>query len=196
MSDAALFVLAPAYFRSMKAASSDVQFLKDTYAAARNKYKPAHIKTLLIAEAPPCTLDRHFYFEDVKVQDSLFLEIMGVLYPKQKEAYLRSGRETETKQELLRTFQEDGYWLMDLAEVPGEFLDGSYEDCVPSLLTRLEKYSSKSTPVILIKTNVFDCCYPVLQANGYKVSNERMPFPGSGQQRVFREKFKKALASF
>ena len=66
----------------------DTDFLKQVYAAARNRYKPRQIRMLLLTEAPPCSLDRHFYFEDVKKQDSLFLEIMGVLYPEQKAQYL------------------------------------------------------------------------------------------------------------
>lgn len=177
----------------MKQPASDVDFLKETYAAARNKFKPARIRVLLIAEAPPCNLDRHFYFEDVKVQDSLFLEITGLLYPEQKQQYLSSGRETGLKTELLRSFQEDGYWLLDLYEVPGEFCSGGDEERLPSLLARLEKHIDKTTPVIIIKTNVYDLVYPVLKEQGYKVSPERLPFPGSGQQRVFREKFKKAL---
>ena len=45
---------------------TDAEYLKETYAKARNKYEPSHINTLLIAEAPPCNLDRFFYFEDVK----------------------------------------------------------------------------------------------------------------------------------
>lgn len=61
--------------------SSDSEYLREQYAAARNKYKPSHIKILLIAEAPPNNLDRYFYYEDVKSHDSLFLEIMGILYP-------------------------------------------------------------------------------------------------------------------
>jgi hypothetical protein len=180
----------------MKNSPSDIQFLKDTYATARNKYKPSHIKFLFIGEAPPCNLDRYFYFEEVKVQDSLFLEIMGVLYPEQKQAYLASGRDAVLKRELLQTFQEDGYWLLDLWEAPGNFEEEVLEDVVANLLARLKKHIGKSTPIILVKTNVFDSCYAPLAAEGYKVSAERLPFPGSGQQRVFREKFKKALSSF
>lgn len=166
---------------------ADVHYLKEIYAKATNKYKPRQIKTLLIAEAPPCNLDRFFYFEDVKVQDSLFLEIMGVLYPDKKQRYLKSGRRTEDKAELLEMFAEDGFMLTDLYEVPIEpFSDDA---AIASLLARLEKLVDKTTPIILIKANVFDLLYPLLRAKGYNVINERLPFPGSGQQRVFREKF-------
>lgn len=175
---------------------SDIAFLKDVYAAARNKYKPASIRILLIAEAPPSALDRYFYFEDVKKQDSLFLEIMGVLYPELKKRYLASGRDTLLKIELLQTFQSDGFWLMNLSELPFDLTADTPESCVPSLLSRLKKHIDKKTPVLLIKSTLHDLCYPILLEHGYTVSRERMPFPGSGQQRVFRNKFKKAINSY
>ncbi|RYZ28679.1 MAG: hypothetical protein EOO10_08730 [Chitinophagaceae bacterium] len=167
--------------------ATDIQYLKEVYTRSTNKYKPRQIKTLLIGEAPPCNLDRFFYFEEVKVQDSLFLEIVGVLYPDKKQRYLKAGRPAEGKAELLEMFAEDGYLLIDLYEVPVDTCTD--EEAVASLLTRLEKLIDKTIPIVLIKTNVFDLCYPVLKANGYNVSNERLPFPGSGQQKVFREKF-------
>jgi hypothetical protein len=174
---------------------TDIQFLKEVYAKARNRYKPSHIQTLLIAEAPPCSLDRFFYFEDVKVQDSLFLEIMGVLYPEEKRRYLAAGRPTEGKEELLKMFQEDGYLLLDLYEVPDDVFSVPDAESIATLLSRLEKLVDKSTPIVLVKANVFDLCYPVLAAKGYSVSSERLPFPGSGQQKVFREKFNKIVNS-
>lgn len=179
----------------MENSPSDIQFIKDRYAKAGNKFKPAQVRILLIAEAPPDCLNRYFYFEDVKKQDSLFLEIMGVLYPEQKQRYLSSGRDTILKRELLESFREDGYWLVNLSEIPCSLLDDSLESCIPLLLQRLKKQIDKKTPVILIKSNVYDTCYHPLVSNGYNVHSERMPFPGSGQQRVFREKFTKAVAS-
>ena len=39
---------------------------------AARKYRPKQVELLLVAEAPPAALDRYFYFEDVREQDSLF----------------------------------------------------------------------------------------------------------------------------
>ncbi|HEV7329553.1 MAG TPA: hypothetical protein VGN63_00785 [Flavisolibacter sp.] len=180
----------------MENSSSEIQFLKERYSSARNKFKPREIRILLLAEGPPDSLDRHFYFEDVKIQDSLFLEIMGILYPELKKQYLASGRVTELKLELLQMFQEDGFFLLDLAEVPCSLLEGMLEEQVPLLLNRLPSLIDNSTPVILIKASVYDLCYAPLIANGYFVHNDRIPFPGSGQQRIFREKFSKAIALY
>lgn len=180
----------------MKNSSAEIKFLKERYAGARNKYKPRDIRILLLAEGPPDNLDRHFYFEDVKTQDSLFLEIMGILYPEEKKQYLASGRETEMKQELLEMFREDGYYLLDLSELPCSLLEGGIEDELSALPGRLSRLIKKDTPIILIKANVYDLCYETLLANGYRVHPDRMPFPGSGQQRVFRDKFSKAISLY
>lgn len=174
----------------------DLQFIRNRYAKARSRYKPRQINTLLIAEGPSNTLDRYFYFEEVRTHDSLFLEIMGVLYPDQKKRYLASRRDPLLKEELLESFREDGYSLMHLSEIPCCLLEDPLENLVPSLLQRLEKEIDKTTPIILIKSSLYDICYAPLSANGYNVCNERIPFPGSGQQLVFREKFKKALGAF
>lgn len=174
----------------------DIQFVRARYAKARNRFKPRQVTTLLITEGPPNNLDRYFYFEDVRTHDSLFLEIMGVLYPEQKKRYLASGRDAMLKEALLENFQEDGYWLLDLAEIPCSLVDVELGSCIPSLLERLTKNEiDKRTPIILIKANMYDMCYAPLLKLGYNVQNERIPFPGSGQQRVFRTKFSKLIVS-
>ncbi len=173
--------------------ASDIDFLTARYAAARNKYKPSPLKVLIIAEAPPCNLDRYFFFEEVRTQDSLFLEITGVLYPELKGQYLAAKRDPALKAELLEHFQSDGFWLMDLSELPYEVSGVAHEASLPSLMERLKKVADRQTRIILLKANVYDCCYAPLKEAGYKVSAERIPFPGSGQQAVFRDKFRKAL---
>ena len=50
---------------------------------ARAKYKPEVITCLFIAEAPPSSPDRFFYFEEVREQDSLYLEMMKALFPEE-----------------------------------------------------------------------------------------------------------------
>ena len=179
----------------MNTNASDIEFLKDVYALAGAKYKPVKIRTLLLAEAPSDNLERYFYFEDVKRQDSLFLEMTGVLYPELKRRYLQSGRKTELKEGLLYLLRDDGYWLMNVSQVSLNISKTTLEDCLPDLLQRLQKTIDKKTPVLLIKANVYDLCYSFLLEHGYNVINERLPFPGSGQQRVFREKFAKVIGA-
>jgi hypothetical protein len=57
-----------------------------------------------------------------------------------------------------------------------------------------EKAIDKSiTNIILIKTNVYDCLYHELKDKKYMVRDERIPFPSSGQQKIFANMMKKAL---
>ncbi|RYZ22437.1 MAG: hypothetical protein EOO16_09125 [Chitinophagaceae bacterium] len=172
---------------------NDLAFLRDGYLQARFRYRPTALHTLLLAEAPPEALDRYFYYEDVKRQDSLFLEIMGVLYPREKEAYLKGGRRTEDKAALLRRFQGDGFWLWNFYPLPASLVTESDAVLLERLFEDLRQYVPKQTPLILIKASVYDTCYAPLRDAGYRVANERLPFPGSGQQGVFREGFRRAL---
>ena len=45
-------------------------------AVAAAKYRPEQVQLLLVAEAPPAALNRYFYFEDVRDQDSLFRHVV------------------------------------------------------------------------------------------------------------------------
>jgi hypothetical protein len=173
--------------------ASDLQFLVNRYSQARSPFLPDTVRTLLIAECPPENIDRYFYFEDVPRQDSLFLEIMGVLYPDEKKQYLASGRDASLKREMLLNFAEDGYLLLYLSELPFSLLPVSLEECIPALVRRIAQHCGEDTGIILIKTSLFDLCYSELVRQGYRVSGERMPFPGSGQQKIFRTKFAAAL---
>ena len=127
---------------------SDIDFLRQRYAAARNRYRPSLLRTLLIAEAPPSDIDRYFYFEDVPRQDSLFLEVMGVLYPDDKASYLASKRDPELKAALLEMFASDGFWLMHISELPQELLDEAHADALPGLLEHIKAqgWSMKALP--------------------------------------------------
>lgn len=151
----------------------DILYLKDIYSQARDRYKPKDIKILIIVEAPPCALDRFFYFEDVKTQDSLFLEIMGILYPRDKELYLKSKRDTNLKEQLLERFRMDGFWLLDLYELPTDYIHIKDADPVPDLVRRINKTVTTDPDMVLIKANVYDMCYSKLGDAGYRVIDER-----------------------
>jgi hypothetical protein len=45
---------------------------RERRASAARRYRPAAVKLVLIAEAPPSALDRYLYFPDVHTHDSLF----------------------------------------------------------------------------------------------------------------------------
>jgi len=52
------------------------------YAKAATLYRPANAKLLIIQEAPPYALERHFYFTDVRAHDSLWVNFTRYAYKK------------------------------------------------------------------------------------------------------------------
>lgn len=80
---------------------------------ARRRYQPETVNILLIAETPPRIESRRFfYFENVRDQDSLYLETMKVIYPGD---YIDTRYLRENKGNFLNRFKLDGYYLLDAA---------------------------------------------------------------------------------
>jgi hypothetical protein len=157
------------------------QSLKQRRAAAA-RYRPSQIDLLLVAEAPPSSLDRYFYFESVREHDSLFRYVSRVL--------LGCEPTRENKPELLEELHERGVFLIDLKETP---VDGTpLTRYVPALVERCRKLAPRR--IVLIKAPVYDAAYHQLTEAGLPVSDIRVPFPGSGRQREFVERFSQAIA--
>jgi hypothetical protein len=148
---------------------------------AAKKYQPASVQLLLVAEAPPAALGRYFYFEDVATQDSLFRYVA--------RGILKVEPTRTNKAELLGGLRDRGVFLIDLKRDPVG------AQSAPPDLGGLVRRIRQLTPVriIVIKTAVFDLVRgPLLQA-GLPLIDERVPFPGSGQQRKFEQAFARAL---
>ena len=176
--------------------------------AAREKYKPEKITCLFIAEAPPSDPDRFFYFEEVWEQDSLYLELMKVLFKEDSDSilnFLNDGPSTNelrnNKQKYLKRFREKGCYLIDNLDYPMpshinntndkiKLLDGHKD----RLLQKVKSLVDTKTPIVLISIPVFQVNVGTLDYYGYNViHNEPIPFPGSGQQTKFREKMEKLI---
>lgn len=146
------------------------------------RYRPKEITLLLVAEAPPCSEERYFYFDDVREHDWLFRYVIkglfGITPPRnEKAAYLAR-------------LKDHGVFLIDLSTTPvdkGQKLD----EFVPDLVERCA--ALKPRHIILIKSGVYDLAYEPLKARGLTVIDERMPFPTSGQQQRFEVGFARAL---
>ena len=162
--------------------------------SAREKYKPLKIKYLLIAEAPPDNVERFFYYEDVKNHDYLFLGITEALYPNLKVQYINSGRDSSVKQSILKRFKDEGFYLIDLSELPLSYLTHNLRSQVPYLLEKMEGLIDFESPIIPIKVNVCEIVnYPIINAGFTNLVDISIPFPGQGWQRIFQKKFKEAL---
>jgi hypothetical protein len=149
---------------------------------AAEQYQPDKVDLLLVSEAPPDALDRYFYFERVREQDSLFRYVCRVLLDREPSR--------EGKEQLLAELRDRGVFLIDLKETP---VDGTpLATYVPALIERCRELAPRR--VVLIKATVYDAAYHHLKAAGLPVSEVRVPFPGSGRQRQFVEAFSRAVA--
>jgi hypothetical protein len=142
------------------------------------------VELLLVAEAPPAALDRYFYFEHVPNHDSLFRYVV--------RAVLATEPSRTEKANQLRRLADRGVFLIDLKPEPKE-PDETLEAHVPDLVERA--VALRPRHVIPIKTSVTDLVRQPLRAAGLHVVDERIPFPGSGQQRRFQERMRAALHS-
>ena len=173
--------------------SIDISELKKQLEKARLKYKPDNIKYLLIAEAPPDSIERFFYYEDVRQHDYLFLGVAQALYPELKDKFIASRRNSEIKNSILLKFKADGFYLLDLSELPLSLKTGDLSSQLPNLIEKIKAVVNKKTKIILIKATVFDAAFQVLQDKFENVIDIRIPFPGQGGQKIFQIQFLNAL---
>ena len=166
----------------------------DKVTIAREKYRPEFIKLMFIAEAPPCSDDRFFYFDDVKKGDSLFLHVIRAVFPDLESWETKQIR--AKKEELLYRFKEAGYFLEDSASesIPKGTTTRNKErilaESQQDLISRIEPYK-KHSRFVLLSAIVFKINFLPLKEAGFNILNElAIPFPGSGQQ----NKFKKLIA--
>jgi hypothetical protein len=175
--------------RPKRKGTSDVVPTSDAVAARRRreraaqKYRPAVVKLLLVAEAPPAAVDRYFYFEDVSTQDSLFRYIA--------RGILKVEPERGNKEQLLSRLRDRGVFLIDLKRDPVTQGRGSLVEEVPGLVRRARRLDPAK--IIVVKSSVFDLVRGPLLDAGLPLVDERVPFPGSGQQRRFEKSFARAL---
>ena len=161
---------------------------------AREKYRPVQVRCILVAEAPPREADQFFfYYSDVKRADHLFLGVMEALYPDEKQNYLLAGRNSQLKEQLLRRFQADGFYLLDILDVPKR-TNQDLKKAVPDLIKRLRTVAAATTPIILIKISTYDiAAHRIRQAGFNNVIPAPIAFPGNAQQSRFQIEFKEAL---
>ena len=138
-------------------------------------FRPARVRTLLVAEAPPSAPDRYFYFLDVDRQDSLFRYVVEATF---------GTKPTRDKLPWLDALKAAGYFLVDLSVEP--FDDpGVLRPLAPALVARCR--ALKPDRIVLVGARVYDAAYRELSAAGLPVVDARLPMPGSGQQRRFLE---------
>lgn len=184
----------------------------DIVKLAREKYRPIEPRIIFIAEAPPENIERFFYYEDVKTGDTLFINLMRVLYPeyrKENNGKIEDIRRDKAK--LLKRFQADGYYLIDALPGPISLRLSSSERVKLidkrkfKILAEISKLlgdkplesTVASKGVILIKVTVFDALEQHLH-NYYQSfllnSHTKVPFPSHGHNKVFASALHKILS--
>lgn len=169
-----------------------------SYDDIRQRYKPTHIKVLLIAESPPPAADvpssRQFYRADqIRKEDRLFVNTIKALYPDAAE--LTETQIEPNKEQWLRRFQSDGFYMIEALEtsqqhkVTKQQRQERIHEALPRLIERVTELASKDTGIILIKSNVYDVAAEPLREAGFNVLNtELVDYPGRFNQRDYREK--------
>jgi hypothetical protein len=154
--------------------------------AAAARYRPAQVRLLLVAEAPPCTPERYFYFEHVDRHDWLFRYVW--------EGLMGGKPDRGRKAEHLSALRDAGVFVIDLHEET--ISQPSLADLRPMVPGLIERCGAlRPRHVALIKSSVYDAAFEPMRAAGLPVIDERIPFPASGQQRNFLESFRRAAAA-
>ena len=149
---------------------------------AAERFRPRHVRLLLVAEAPPPALDRYFYFPHVTEHDSLFRYVVRLVLGVEPT---RSG-----KLELLDALRDAGVFLIDVCQEPITS-KADLKACVPGLVEPVKLVRPDN--VILIKATVHDAAFWALREAKLPVVGNMLPFPGSGQQLRFEAEMASAL---
>lgn len=176
-----------------------------TYESVREKYKPAQVKLLLIAESPPPAPEiqssRQFYYsERIRKDDRLFVNTIKALYPEAEDS---KEPELEAEKEMwLRRLQKDGVYMIEALddsqehEVTKKQRQERIADNLPRIMEKVKALATEETGIILIKSNVFEVAAGPLREAGYRVLNtELVDYPGRFNQRDYREKLRKLAGS-
>ncbi|MDH6180768.1 hypothetical protein M2152_000950 [Microbacteriaceae bacterium SG_E_30_P1] len=167
------------------------------YAERRARWKPERVRLLLVAESAPDDggdlANRRFFYDDALTgKDGLFREVIRALYDNPS---LVSGPNAKTP--WLEKLRADGVFLIDLATVPvNEFSTADRQAALARSISQTVSLAGDLAPdgIVLIKQNVFDLLHRPIRAAGLPLLHDAMiPFPGSGQQKRFRERFVIAL---
>ena len=173
---------------------------------ARNKYRPDHIELLFIAEAPPANDSRRFFYSvPVDIGDTLFLEMMKVLYTKKAKfvEYDGNGKPgfnakqvRNRKAEFLEKFKRDGFYLIDAVDEPmpknaktKKMKEEKIRSSLPRLRDKLRAVcGDRDVPVILIGAPVHKVCAADLRKGKVRVLNKDMiDTPAQGGQKPLQE---------
>jgi hypothetical protein len=148
-----------------------------------------------VAESPPQSGDdeeRFFYNPRQERWDHMYRAVMTAVFP---EFEYRPGE----KENWLRKFQEHGYYLIDATDRPVNRLSPAERRrelaaAVQGKLSEIRRLVAPSTPIILVKKNIFEVFHQPLRDADYNVIHRYfLPFPSHGHQARFVESCRTCL---
>jgi hypothetical protein len=163
----------------------------------RDKYKPKRINLLIIGESPPHSgneTNLHFFYNPkYNKNDNLYKAISSVLFTDNEHLEKTIG---------LEKFMELGFYLLDATDkainkIKDERIKNSYIlSELPAKMNEIELLIPRTTPIVLIKKNIFQLLFLPLKRQGFKVLNDNfLPFPLYGNNIVrFKEDFKRFIS--
>src|SRR5208282_3190949 len=165
---------------------------RDQYHDMRRCYLPGNMRLVIVAESPPVS-GLYFYDAKGKSTEPLFSALM-------KQLAFSPG----FKEDGLKEFQRRGWILVDATYEPvntpgisNRDRDDIIQRDYPLLRADLEGLlSDRSTPLILIKANIYRLLKNRLIEDTFNVLNDRsLPFPSTGHQTEFYNEFAAILKS-
>jgi hypothetical protein len=163
---------------------------RSEYLALRRRYEPRSVKLVIIAESPPDS-ELYIYNPTGRVTEPLFAALMKQLRLSPK-----------TKDEGLRALQENGWVLVDATYEPVNGPASGRDTVIERDYALLRKdlaalTPDRSTPLILIKSNVRRILEPKLVAEGFNVLNrgQAVYFPSHSWQPMFHKQFSEIRGS-
>ncbi len=168
------------------------------YDKVREKYKPAHIKYLIIAESPPPPPDvqssRQFYYTDrIRKDDRLFVNTIQALF--EDAANLTETELEIDKEKWLHRFKNDGWFMIEALEdsqvhkVTKKKRQEKIKAELPHLIEKIKAIVNSDTKIILLKSNVFEVAAEPLRVAGFDVlNNELVDYPGIYNRKAYRQK--------
>jgi hypothetical protein len=155
----------------------------------RNRFRPQHTKVCFIFESPPAH-GGYFYDPKGRTTELLFRSLMKTLFSKT----------FTTKQVGLTHFKNQGYYLVNPIYTPvnkvsdrraDELILANYNSFKEDLIAE----GLQTTPLIIVKSNVWKLLKDKLHNDGFTVLNkeEMIPFPMHYHFESFKSKVQKLL---
>ena len=165
------------------------------YSELRLRWKPENVRLLMIAESAPDDRGdlaaRRFFYADRLGADNLFRGVVQAIYGVGKETLKQTGKEP-----WLDKLRRDGFYLIDLAELPVNTMKPAERrrvlvDSVPGCVDRASALNPSGA--MIVKADLFAVLGPALKrANVNVLQDGPIAFPLGNTRAAFVEQFNRA----